>query len=141
MMNRILTSDLRTETIHKAVEVCKKTRGMKARICEKGYDPDKDKKALIETYVKEKILCPLSKESRCCLFEYRPIRCRLYGVCDGTVDLDLINNTIFDISRNVFFALSGSFLEEKTLSFSLADTVSGRFVQEYFYYLASLETD
>ncbi|MBW1821978.1 MAG: dual specificity protein phosphatase family protein, partial [Deltaproteobacteria bacterium] len=141
MMNRILTSDLRTEAIHRAGEVCKKTRGMKARLCGKGYDHDKDKKALIETYVREKILCPLSKESKCCLFEYRPIRCRLHGVPDGTVDLDLINNTIFDISRNVFFALSGSFLEEKTLSFSLSDTVSGRFVQEYFYYLASLETD
>ena len=139
MMNRILTSDLRTEAIHKAVEVCKKTRDMKARLREKGYDPDKDKKALIETYSREKILCPLSKESRCCLFEYRPIRCRLYGVPDGTVDL--INNTIFGISRNVFFALSGSFLEKKPLSFSLADTVSGRFVQEYFYYLASLETE
>ena len=141
MMNRILTSDLRTEAIHKAVEVCKKTRDMKTRLCEKGYDPDKDKKTLIETYFRERILCPLSRESRCCLFEYRPIRCRLYSVPDGTVDLDLINNTIFDISRNVFFALSGSFLEEKTLSFSLSDTVSGRFVQEYFYYLASLETD
>jgi len=141
MMNRVLTSDLRTEAIHKAVEVCKKIRGMKARLCEKGYNPDKDKKAFIETYTREKILCPLSRESRCCLFEYRPIRCRLYGVPDGTVDLDLINNTIFDISRNLFFALSGSFLENKTLSFSLTDTVSGRFVQEYFYYLASLETD
>jgi len=141
MMNRTLTSDLRTEAIHKAGEVCKKTRDIKARLCEKGYDPDKDKKALIETYSREKILCPLSKESRCCLFEYRPIRCRLFSAPDDAVDLDLIKNTIFGISRNVFFALSGSFLEKKTLSFSLADTVSGRFVQEYFYYLASLETD
>jgi len=65
----------------------------------------------------------------------------LHGVPRDSVDLDLINNTLFDISRNVFFAFSGSFLEGRALSFSLPDTVSGRFVQEYFYYLASLETD
>lgn len=132
MMNRILPRNLRTETIHQAVKVCKKTRDMKARL---------GKKALMETYAKEKILCPLNRESRCSLFEYRPIRCRLYGVYDSAVDLDDINHNIIDISRNVFLALSGSFLEEKTLSFSLAETVSGKFVQEYFYYLASLETD
>lgn len=141
MMNRVLNSDLRTEIIQKAVEVCKKRKDIKARLCKKGYDPDKDKKALIEACTMEKILCPLSKKSKCCLFEYRPVRCRLYGVPDSTVDLDLINNTMLDISRNLFFALSGSFFEEKALSFSLADTVSGRFVQQYFYYLASLETD
>jgi len=43
------------------------------------------------------------------------------------------------VSRNVFFALSGSFLEENALSFSLDEMVSGRFVQKYFYYLSSLE--
>ena len=141
MINRILPIDLRTEVIHKALEADKKTRDLKARLFEKGYEPDRDKKALIETYIREKILCPLSKKSRCCLFEYRPIRCRLHGVSENTVDLNLINNTIFDISRNVFFALSGSFLEEKTMSFSLLDAVSGKFVQKYFYYLASLETE
>ncbi|MDY6793110.1 MAG: dual specificity protein phosphatase family protein [Thermodesulfobacteriota bacterium] len=141
MMNRILPRSLRTETISKAVMVCKNTRDIKARLGKKGYDPEKDKKALMETYAREKILCPLNRESRCSLFEYRPIRCRLYGVCDNSVDLDDINHHIIDISRNVFLALSGSFLEEKTLSFSLADTVSGKFVQDYFYYLASLQTD
>jgi protein-tyrosine phosphatase/Fe-S-cluster containining protein len=141
LMNRTLASDLRTEVICRAVEVCKKTRGIKARLNEKGYDPNRDKKALIETYVKEKILCPLNRESRCSLYEYRPLQCRLHGVPDDSVDLDLINNTLSDISRNVFFAFSGSFLEQKNLSFSLADTVSGRFVQEYFYYLASLAAE
>ena len=141
MMNRTLKSDLRTEVIRRAVKVCKKTRGIKARLNEKGFDSNRDKKALIETYVEEKILCPLNRESRCSLYKYRPLQCRLHGVPDDSVDLDLINNTLFDISRNIFFAFSGSFLEQKNLSFSLADTVSGRFVQEYFYYLASLAAE
>jgi protein-tyrosine phosphatase len=137
LMNRTLASDWRAEVIRRAVAVCKKTRDIKARLNEKKYDPNSDKKGLIEAYVKEKILCPLNRESRCLLHKYRPLQCRLYNVPGDSIDLDLINNTLFDISRNVFFAFSGSFLEQKNLSFSLADTVSGRFVQEYFYYLAS----
>jgi len=139
MMNRILNSDLRAKVIQKAVNVCKKKREIIARLCEKGDDPYKEKKVLLETFSREKILCPLSNESRCCMFEYRPVRCRLYGVPPGTVDLALINNTMLGVSRNVFFALSGSFLEENALSFSLDEMVSGRFVQKYFYYLSSLE--
>jgi len=141
VMNRIFKSDLRAEVIHRAVEVCKKIRGLKARLGEKRYDPIKDRQCLVEAYGNERILCPLNIESKCSLYEHRPIKCRLYGVPRDSVDLDLINNTLFDISRNVFFAFSGSFLEGRALSFSLPDTVSGRFVQEYFYYLASLETD
>lgn len=141
MMNRTLASDLRTEVIRRAVEVCKKTRGIKAQLREKGYDPDSDKNPLIEKYTREKILCPLNRETKCCLYEYRPITCRLYGVPDDCIDLDMVNNILSDISRNVFFAFPGFFLDGRALSFSLADTVSGRFVQKYFYYLASLATD
>ena len=141
VMNRTFKSDLRAEVIRRAVGVCKNIRGLKARLGEKGYDPIKDRQCLVEAYGNERILCPLNIESKCSLYEHRPIRCRLYGVPRDSVDLDLINNTLFDISRNVFFAFSGSFLEGRTLSFSLPDTVSGRFIQEYFYYLASLETD
>lgn len=138
VMNRTLKSDLRTEVIRRAVEVCKKTKEIKARLVEKGYAPDKDKKELIESYAKENILCPLNIEKRCSLYEHRPIRCRLHAIARDAVDLDLIDNTLFDISQNVSFAFSGSSLEKKIRSFSLADTVSGRFIQEYFYYLASL---
>jgi hypothetical protein len=46
-----------------------------------------------------------------------------------------------DLSRSVFFSFSGVFLDEGGLSFSLADTLSGKFVQEYFYYLAHLQKE
>ena len=140
VMNRTLKSDLRTDVIRRAVEVYKKTREIKARLVGKGYAPEKDKKELIESYAKENILCPLNIEKRCALYEHRPIQCRLYGVASDDVDLSLMNNTLFDISQKVSFAFSGSSLEEKIGFFSLAETVSGRFIQEYFYYLASLAT-
>ncbi len=138
MMNRTLTSDLRAEVIRRAVAICKKIRNIKAELSEKKYDPAQAEKALIGYYSKEKILCPLNTGKGCCVYEYRPIQCRLYNVPDSSVDYELIINALSDMSRNIFFAFSGTFFKEKPLSFSLAHTVSGKFVQEYFYYLASV---
>ena len=66
---------------------------------------------------------------------------RLLGsaVRKQVIDQDLIGPTLQDLSRNVFFSFSGKFPEDKHLSFSLANVVSGRFVQEYFYYLADIQ--
>ena len=138
MINRTFKSDFRKEVINKAMEVCKKERQIKTSSGKNKADPKDVKKALVEYHAVEKILCPLSKNSSCALYEYRPIRCRLYGLSIVAIDHDLINKTLFDISRNVYLALPEKSLEEKALTFSLADTVSGRFVQQYFYYLASL---
>jgi hypothetical protein len=139
-MNRTLKSDVRSEVIQKAVEVHKKTRALQRVSENKGEDPEANKKNLMAAYNKENILCPLNMESKCCLYPYRPIRCRIYGVPENRLDLDLVNNMLSDISRNVFFAFSGSFLEKDALGFSMAETVSGKFVQEYFHYLAYLAT-
>ena len=139
-MNKTLKSNVRSEVIQEAVEVYKKTKYLRRIVDNKVDDPEADKKSLIEAYNREKILCPLNKESRCCLYEYRPVRCRFFGVPERWIDTDLVNNMLSDISRNVFFAFSGTFLEKDTLSFSLAETVSGKFVQEYFHYLAYLAT-
>ena len=136
-LNRTLKSEMRLELIHKAVEVNKKTRKIRRRLAE---TPEGDgKKALAENYALEKILCPLNRESKCVLFENRPIQCRLYGIPDDATDIDLVKKMLFGISRNVFFSFSGFFLEDDTLTFSLSEAVSGRFVQEYFYYIMSLQ--
>ena len=136
-MNRILKSDVRSDVIHQAVEVYKKIRKLRRLLDSKEDDPDAAKNSLIEAYSREKILCPLNRESKCFLYEYRPIRCRFHGVPEKSIDFDWVSDMLFNISRNVFFAFSGFFLEDKTLAFSLADTISGKFVQDYFYYLAS----
>jgi protein-tyrosine phosphatase len=139
-MNRTLKSNVRSEVIQAAVEVHKKTRALQRVSENKGDDAEANKKNLMAAYNKEKILCPLNRASKCCLYPYRPIRCRIYGVPENRLDLDLVSNMLSDISRNVFFAFSGSFLEKDALSFSMAETVSGKFVQEYFHYLAYLAT-
>ena len=139
-INRILKSDVRSEVIRNAVDVFKKIGQIK-RITDKSRnDAELDKQCFIETYKQKKILCPLSRGRRCCLYEYRPIQCRLYDVSENIIDLASLHVMLFNISKNVFFAFSGTFLENDSLSFSLAETVSGKFVQEYFHYLAYLAT-
>jgi hypothetical protein len=139
-MNRTLKSNERLEVIQEAVQVYKKTRALHRNLDNKGNDPEVNKKNLIAAYNKEKILCPLNRGSKCCLYDYRPIRCRCYGMPEKRIDLNFVNTMLSDISRNVFFAFSGSFLEKDALTFSMAETVSGKFVQEYFHYLAYLAT-
>ena len=135
MLNRTLNSGLREEVINKAAIVCKR---IKSGISKNNSGAGNGEMTLAQVYDRERLLCPLSKESRCCLYKYRPIRCRLYGIPDNIIDREAVNNTLLNISRNIFFAFSGHFLKEEGLSFSLADSISGRFVQKYFYYLVAM---
>jgi protein-tyrosine phosphatase len=140
-MNRSLKSEIRNQVIHNAVEIGQKTRRIKARLSGKGDDGDNLSKALAEDYASAELLCPLNSDQRCLLYGYRPIRCRVHGLPEGSVDRGLINDTLQNLSRTIFFSLSGLFLGDGALTFGLADTVSGKFVQEYFYYLANIESE
>ena len=137
-MNRELTSDFRKEIIHKAVEVGKKIRVIKNELVGNGVNVEPDKRPFAENYGRGKILCPLNAEQRCSLFNYRPISCRVHNLPSDAVDLLPTESMLRDLSRSVFFALSGVFPDGGNLLFPLADTVSGKFVQQYFYYLAKL---
>ncbi len=137
-LNKSLQSTIRLDIINQAIDVLKKTRRINKDLCNQGDDTGENKKDLIQAYNREKILCPLHSKSKCSLYEHRPIRCKYYGVSDKWIDYDYINNMLFNISRNVFLALSGFFLENKSLAFPPASIASGRFVQDYFYYLAFL---
>ena len=138
-MNRLLGSDFRKRAIHTAIEIGHMTKKMVARLKQRDDGLEARKEALMETYAGAKMLCALNNKHRCSLYKYRPISCRLNGLPAGVIDQSLIAPTLRDLSRNVFFSFSGSFLDEGSLSFSLSDTVSGKFVQEYFYYLANLQ--
>jgi len=138
-MNRLLGSDFRKRVIQKAIEIGQMTRKMMARPNRKDEGIKVAKEALVKAYTGENILCALNNRHRCSLYNYRPIGCRLYGIPAGAIDQSLITPTLRDLSRNVFFSFSGSFLDEGSLSFTLADTLSGKFVQQYFYYLANLQ--
>ena len=74
--------------------------------------------------------CPLLHNGACRLIaSERPIHCR--SLTNGA-DTAKINSMIHALSRDVFFALTGSFPPENMGLFSILDTISGRFVQHYF---------
>ncbi len=137
-MNKYLKSEMRLQLVHKAMEISREIDKIKRELGGKGDDPAVNLEKLAKAYAEKRILCPLSVDETCCLYDYRPIRCRLYKVPAQQLDMVEIDKMLYDISQSVFFAFSGSFWGREGLTFSLADTISGRFVQKYFYYLAYL---
>jgi Polymorphic toxin system, DSP-PTPase phosphatase len=138
-LNRLLGSDHRKHAIHRAVKIGQMTKKIISRLEREDDGAKASKEALVEAYAAEGKLCALNNKHRCALFNYRPISCRLYGLPAGIIDHSLITSTLRELSRNVFFAFSGFFLDEESLTFCLTDTISGKFVQEYFYYLADMQ--
>ena len=88
--------------------------------------------AVNHVYKEEKIICPLSNEGKCVLYEYRPLRCRYAGLPQGSVDTGLFRQVLEIVSRELFLALTGKFPEGLKLEFSSLDAMSGRFIEEYF---------
>jgi len=74
-------------------------------------------------------VCPLFRNGTCLINEQRPLRCR--QMKDHDLETEFETETV-KLSRDIFFALTGSFPPEGTLRFTIADTVSGRYVQQYF---------
>ncbi len=134
--NQTLTSETRLAVIETAVKISKKAKALRHSLCKNEDHGCSVKHALIDMYRKENILCPLNNDSQCLLYPYRPIRCRLHGIPEDLINRQLINEMLFSLSSNVFYAFAGFFLENGALSFSLSETVSGKFVQEYFHFLA-----
>jgi len=134
-MNKHLKSETRSAVIERAALVSGKTRRIEKDLENMDLDSALKKETLRLKFEKENILCPLNKEQGCCLYDFRPIRCRIYDLPDQLKNTDLIDTMLSDLSKNLFLAFSGRFLEEKNFTFSLADTVSGKFVQKYFHFL------
>jgi len=95
-------------------------------------------KARENVYKSEGLVCPLSVKGECLAYELRPIRCRLEGLPENAeINRELVEDILGNISKNLFFALSGAFPDNINLKFSSLDALSGKFVQAYFHCLAS----
>lgn len=130
-INQTLSSHARKESIARAVQVFQRLRQIVSQTTISG-----DIKEMDSIYAGENLICPLNVSGKCIIYPYRPIRCRNWGVTNNAQENQLISDVLSNISRNVFFALAGVFPEKGELYFSCPDTVSGRFVQIYFNYLA-----
>jgi len=107
-INRVLTSQKRIEIIETAVDLLKNSSGAIHRPC------------------------PFNQKDHCLVYPFRPLRCRLYGLEEQIEEISIIKQILNDLSKNVFLALSGQFWEQKKFEFSVAQTVSGKYVQTYF---------
>jgi len=96
------------------------------------------KKAAESTKIKNS-LCPFNDGSGCTIYENRPARCRMYGTLKFSADKHEIKKMLFELSQSVFLAFSGKFLSDTDFQFSVADTISGKFVQRYFYYMGGIK--
>lgn len=133
-MNRLLKSNIRSAAIERAVNTAAVSRRLRQEL------PEVDKEKFTRAYTEHNCICPLSVDSTCIIFHNRPIRCRCYGLPSHLIDMDQTNAMLSNLSRSIYFALAGQFPPSHELYFSLADTVSGRFVQAYFQYMMEHST-
>ena len=96
-------------------------------------------KRAVETYKKKNMPCPFNKGSDCEAYKFRPARCRIYGALEFSADRHEIQNMLFEISQAVFLAFAGKFQPDMNFTFTIADTISGKFVQKYFHYMSNFE--
>jgi hypothetical protein len=160
-MNKSLRREERKRVIERAVAVSYRTRQLERQVAEEhGRDHSRrDQVRLL--YARERIRCPLNVEGQCCLYAARPVSCRLYDLpqspagdgesfgeegrttraSEPPVTPDHVNAVLQRLSKNVYHALTSAFLDVNEPTFTLASTVSGRFVQEYFEYAARAELE
>ena len=84
------------------------------------------------------LACPLNQGGKCLLFAHRPLRCRQDGLPEPAIPPDVLRDELDGLSRKVFGVSTDAEFDAGVLKFTVAETVSGRFVQSYFDYLAGL---
>lgn len=137
-INRLLKREARSEVIARAVSIAAEIRDIQKRMKTDGRLPDSAPAELRRHYASRGLRCPLSAQRQCRVYDHRPIGCRLSNVTVADDAVNTIHTALQTLSRTIFLAFTGSFMAETELTFPMVDTVSGRFVQRYFYYLAAL---
>ncbi len=134
-INRELRLEDRHMLVRKANHQLQKERELKADL---SIDSPSEANEEFQKFYRDKGLeCSLLLEDKCAIFPKRPVRCRVFGVDLDRDRLSSIENLIFEVSRMLFFALSGKFLQKGKLIFSVAEIVSGRFMETYFRYAST----
>jgi len=131
-LNRLLTTEARNTAIEKALMCHKKLQSsLKYLTPPQSSSPQ-------EIYIKDTLLCPLSVDGSCILFEARPIRCRFNGYKE--IDLPFhksVKDELSRLSNETFLALTGQLPQGSGIYSSLIETVSGKFIQTYFHLMAA----
>jgi len=158
-MNKTLKTEERKAAIERATGVTKRVQEFIRGLEQEGRPGEEQ--GLQLRYAQEKIKCPLNLEAKCILYEARPIVCRIYGLDSfpgekteifgdlthssnllrPKADLDEVYQGLQRLSRNVLHALTGMLPNDDGPTFTLPSTVAGRFVQEYFQWIATANSE
>lgn len=134
-LNRLLTTEKRNTAIAKALICHSKLQNSLQCLT------PKQASGLQETYIKDTLLCPLSENGSCILFEARPIRCRSNsGMGTDTSFLEPVMDKLNRLSNETFFVLAGQLPQGSGIYSSLIETVSGKFIQTYFHLMAATKS-
>ena len=139
-INTLIPGAERAEIIRRAVEASRKERKVRQALQGEYCLSDAD------------TMCPLNRtnplcapavepddtiicQDLCILYEYRPLKCRIFGQSEEQ-STHLWQNTLIEplkeLSEQVFLTLSGSLPPEEGLRFSLPDVLSGKYVEAVF---------
>ncbi len=81
--------------------------------------------------------CPLKHNNICLLHKSRPVHCRLKGFSPDAESLAELNKELAQLSKEVYQALFGREADQAPPAVSFYDSVSGKFIQQYFQYLTT----
>jgi protein-tyrosine phosphatase len=135
-LNRKLSSKDRLAAIERSVEVSRKMRSQ-------GKTFEEQQESNFSDRFGKKNICPLSLEERCLVYKSRPLACRFSDLEETDKNKTFLHSChekVEELSKGLFLALCGTFLERKKVFFPLLDVVSGKFVQTFFH-LLSCEVD
>jgi protein-tyrosine phosphatase len=133
-LNKLLSQDDRQEAIERAVDCAAVIKTVQTL---HRFHPRLQDEEFAVTYAATRTTCPLSIGGKCILYDKRPFRCRWYtdvetGNGFPQEHRDQYTEMLVNISHNMYLALTGVFPPEGVLQFTMAETVSGRFVQACF---------
>ncbi|MDZ7832632.1 MAG: dual specificity protein phosphatase family protein [Desulfobacterales bacterium] len=82
--------------------------------------------------------CPLLKDGRCILFDFRPAQCRVFDRSPAQLP-DELSERLKALSREILEIFIGPNNTGEVPEFHLPEVVCGKFVQRFFYLLANPE--
>lgn len=83
-----------------------------------------------------KSACPLFAGAACLLHRFRPVSCRLQNINLSEGAKEQLQHDLGQLSREIFAAAFGQTIDQTPPPVQLPDVVTGRFIQNYFRYLA-----
>jgi len=83
------------------------------------------------------LACPLRQDDACLLHQFRPLHCRMRGMSENDPRLAEMHRELDLLSRQVFDALFQQQTDTSPPTVNCPDSISGKFIQNYFHYLAS----